>query len=56
MRDENEVQAMADRANDYANGKRVRATGPIVSKEYAEGVAAALDWALDDEDDFEAPL
>lgn len=56
MRDEDEVQRMADRANDYANGKRVRANGPIVSKEYAEGVAAALDWALDDDNDFKAPL
>lgn len=55
MRDEDEVQEMADIASDYANGKRVRTSGPDVSKVFAEGVMAALDWVLDEEMD-EKPL
>lgn len=56
MRDEDEIQCMADKANDYANGKRINAEGPEISRQYAEGVAAALDWVLDEDGDFEAPL
>lgn len=53
MRDEDEIQKMADRANDYANRKRVKATGPDVPIQFAEGVAAALDWVLDEDSDDE---
>lgn len=49
MRDENEVQKMADLANDYANRKRVKASGSDIPVQFAGGVAAALDWVLDDE-------
>jgi hypothetical protein len=56
MKDEDEIQVMADRANDYANGKRLNAKGPAVDRRFAEGVAAALDWVLGEDDDVIDPL
>lgn len=53
MRDEDEIQKMADRASDFANGKRVKAEGGNVDRRFAEGVMAALDWVLDEDSDDE---
>lgn len=55
MRDEDEIQELADKANDYANGKRLNVDGSDVSGLFAAGVATALDWVLD-EDMEESPL